>query len=167
MMVDKIILALLFGLLISGSVGVAFAQENGAGVCSRLETAWKSKTAGYERAREIRKKAFENTKVRWGKLFDKLDAKKVDTTTVRASATDATTKFEALITADDAQMAAMKEYAKVSCAKSGVDVARKTLKAAQESRKTARQAYNKALKMLATDLAKLRFVKSTVNSTAK
>lgn len=148
-------------------LGAEVSTRETGSVCSRLESAWKAKTASYERAREVRRRAFENTKVRWGKLFDKLDAKKIDTSTVRADAADAVVKFEALLTADDAQMAAMKEYAEAGCAKSGVDSARKTLKAAQESRKTARQAYNKSLKVLATDLAKLRSVKSTVNSTVK
>lgn len=150
----------------AGAVESTNATASG-NVCDRLETAWSAKQAGYERAREVRRKAFENTKVRWGKLFDKLDAKKVDTTVVRADATDAASKFEALLAADDAQMAALKNYGEAVCAKSGVDEARKALKTAQEGRRSARLSYNKSLRQLATDLAKLRSTKSTVNSTSK
>lgn len=156
------------GMVISGFVFVSTARATGKkeNVCDRLETAWIAKQAGYERAREVRKKAFENTKTRWGKLFDKLDANKVDTTAVRADAIDVAGKFDALLAADDALMAAMKDDDKSVCA-SGMDNARKALKTAQEGRRTARQAYTKSLRQLATDLAKLRPTKSTVNSTSK
>jgi hypothetical protein len=140
-------------------------STNSGSVCDRLTIAWNAKKAGYERAREIRKKAFESTEARWGKLFEKLDGKSIETAVVRADADDAAFQFDALIAADDALFAAMESYGKANCDKSGVADARAALKTAQEGRRTARQAYTKSLRQLMTDLAKTRSTESTTNST--
>ncbi|OGD71724.1 hypothetical protein A3A84_03985 [Candidatus Collierbacteria bacterium RIFCSPLOWO2_01_FULL_50_23] len=133
-------------------------------VCDRFETAWSAKQAAYERAREVRKRAFENTKTRWDKLFDKLDAISADTAVLRVDADDAASKFESLIAADDALFAAMEAYGRANCEKEGVADAKKALKTAQGGRRTARQEYAKSLKQLLKDLAGLRSTTPTVNS---
>jgi len=135
----------------SPTIGVASTD-----LCTRYDSVWSQRQAAYERAREIRKKAFEVTKTRWGKLFDKLDAKNISTLGVGADADEVVNKFGALVTADDSLMAAIKAYGKAVCTKSGVDDARKLVKSAQDGRRKARQAHVKSLRQLAADLVKLR-----------
>jgi len=137
----------------------AVETKTGGNICDNLTTAWTARESAYSRAKTIRTTAFSKTNTRWMTLFDKLDAKGISTTTVRADATSAAGMFNNLLAADDGVIAAMKAYATASCAKTGVDQARKDLKTAQDNRKLSRQAYVKALRLLATDLAKLRSTK--------
>lgn len=156
-------------LFVSGSGSVLAQGDKGRGtekqmtrqenVCNRIEEAWQARLKGYERAREVRKKAFERTLARWERLFTRLDGLGVDTKTVRADAAEVKTKFEALLAADDKFMEAKKQLAKAQCAKEGITEARKAVEKAQQNRREARKAYNAAMKQLHTDLAKLRPIK--------
>lgn len=151
------IVGLIVFLLAGVSSGAVWAQGNSReNVCNRITEAWQSKLRGYERAREVRKKAFERTLARWESLFDKLDGLGVKTGAVRADVIEVKTKFEALLAADDKFMEAKKKLAEARCAKEGVVEARKAVEEAQKNRREARKAYNSALKTLHTDLAKLR-----------
>ena len=164
-------------LLVSFSVASVLAQGNSdnnarqgarenrqVNVCDRVMRAWEARLAGYERAKEVRKKAFERTQERRERLFDKLDELGVDTKTVRADAAEVKSRFEALLAADDALMAAEKKLAEVVCAKEGVAEARRAVETAQKNRREARKAYNSALKTLHTDLAKLRPTKTKTST---
>lgn len=146
-------LAVFAGSLLAAPVRAA---ETG-NVCDRYETAWASRQSAYERAKKIRVDAFVRTQERWNNLFSRLESDGISTTEVRNDASDVAAKFDLLIAADDAQIAAMGEYGKASCDKSGVDDARKASKTTQEGRRSARQTFVKSLRQLVTDLAKVRF----------
>lgn len=154
------LLAILLFLFVGVSPDAVLAQGNKReNVCNRVEEAYRGRMKGYERAREVRKKAFERTLARWEKLFTKLDELGVNTGPVKADAAEVATSFEALLAADDALVEAKRNLAKAQCAEDGVAEARRAVEDAQKNRKEARKAYNTALKKLHTDLAKLRPIK--------
>lgn len=161
-----LILTVIFSFLVGGSVlaqGSEKARERNElreekqeGVCNRIEVAWEARFKGYERAKEVRKTAFERTQERWEKLFDKLEEMGIGTSVVRADAVEVRTKFEALIKADDEMLVAMKTVAVAACAGEGQVSAKEALGVAQRARRSARTAYNASLKKLHTDLSGLR-----------
>lgn len=137
-------------------VSPVLAAESTVDTCERFDSMWSQKQAAYGRAREVRKKAFENTEIRWLKLFDRLDGKSVSTVVVRADVDNVVNKFTVLVGADDDLMTTMRNLERVSCSNSTGSEARKAMKVARESRRNARQEYVKSLRLLATDLAKIK-----------
>lgn len=159
MQVKKLVLFVLpvvfAGILFAVPVRAAETTNSG-NVCDRYETAWASRSSAYERAKKIRVDAFVKTQARWNTLLARLESQGISVTALRDDADDVATKFASLITADDAQIAALGEYGKASCDNNGVGDARKALRAAQEGRRTARQAFVKSLRQFVTDLTKVK-----------
>lgn len=146
----KTVLVLFVGgvMLLTSLVTPVWAANKGTDVdaCLHQNKAWGNKLAAYERAKEIRKKAFEKTMARWKNVFDRLDEKKISTVAVRADAEEVKRKFDLLVAADDALL-----EARWGCGQK---------KNTQTVRQEARKAYVKAMRQLYQDLAKLRGAKT-------
>lgn len=152
----KLVLLGLLVMLAGYFVVLPVSAAETTNVCDRYETAWASRQGAYERAKKIRVGAFTQTQERWKVLFARLESSGISAITLRADASDAAAKFDSLIAADDAQIAAIGDNGKAGCDKDGIDEARRALRTAQEGRRTARQAFVKSLRQLVTDLADAR-----------